>query len=456
MVNKLNGRHLSWLLLVCLYGAVVANTAVKEYAYIYDSRHYENVIGAMDREIRDRYYGQKCTSIDLSDDEAEPVCYSLATVDGGVMYFDLTTPRGEAEQIKQAYDTAAYRFKIIVMIKFLTLFLLIWLIPSIILYPFWEWFLDGFHRGVLREPATLTAAPSNGVAVRRIENLLTRYFLFLERQGGLRNFILGIGFSLLFGIFDLLAPAKFSFLLLYLFPISLTTWFSGQAGGLLVAVICALFWAQTSSQVDLVAYTWNILSTVSIFFTISIMLIKIRHMWEKDNLLSRTDQLTGVMNRRAFEEIVEYEILSLQRQNAPFSLAYLDLDNFKEVNDRFGHKRGDELLKSVVACLREHLRRTDVVARLGGDEFTIFFPATDQPAVQCVMAKLKEQLQILSAENRWPITFSIGVITIVDSRYTLDEVITQADRLMYDVKRSGKNDVHYLSLPAEYEFSRQD
>lgn len=284
--------------------------------------------------------------------------------------------------------------------------------------------------------------------MRNIEKYIKTYLQYLEQKGALFNSILGFVFSVLFGVLDIVSPIQYSFILLYIFPIALTTWFGGQAAGIIVSLFCTAFWTYTYTQVDILSLIWNVISTLIIFITISIMLNKIRSMWENDIVLSRTDQLTGAMNRRSFDEIVEYEILRLQRQNSPFSLAYLDMDNFKSINDCFGHKRGDELLTAVVACISANLRRTDVVARIGGDEFTIFFPATDQHAVKLVMLKLNEQLRLLSERNNWPTTFSIGVITCTDAQCDLERLISLADKLMYEVKRSGKNDVQYLTYSA--------
>jgi diguanylate cyclase (GGDEF)-like protein len=171
-------------------------------------------------------------------------------------------------------------------------------------------------------------------------------------------------------------------------------------------------------------------------------------MWEKERELSREDHLTGVMNLRAFSELVEYEVLRLQRTNSPFSIAYLDLDNFKMVNDRYGHKKGDEVLKATVENLVGSLRKTDVVARIGGDEFAIFLPETDSETVRVVMGKVRERLHVLAESEQWITTFSMGVITCEHGDCELDKIISIADQLMYEVKTSGRNNVRYASLPS--------
>jgi diguanylate cyclase (GGDEF)-like protein len=154
------------------------------------------------------------------------------------------------------------------------------------------------------------------------------------------------------------------------------------------------------------------------------------------------------MNLRAFSELVEYEVLRLQRTNSPFSIAYLDLDNFKMVNDRYGHKKGDEVLKATVENLVGSLRKTDVVARIGGDEFAIFLPETDSETVRVVMGKVRERLHVLAESEQWITTFSMGVITCEHGDCELDKIISIADQLMYEVKTSGRNNVRYASLPS--------
>lgn len=279
-----------------------------------------------------------------------------------------------------------------------------------------------------------------------LETILARYFQWLERKGKAFNFALGVAFMIIAGVADVMAPEAYMFGFLYMITIAFTTWFAGKKAGLIISVCCTALWATDRIIADIYPYIWNVLSALVSFCIVSILLSKMRMMFELERTLSRRDPLTGVMSLRAFSEFAEYEILRHRRKCSPFSVAYLDLDNFKLINDRFGHKKGDELLKVVVKCLVANLRNTDVIARMGGDEFMIFFPETNQIAAKVVTQKVKEGLLQLSVDSKWPTTFSMGVLTCTQGDCSLDEVISRADKLMYEVKDAGKNDVRYAEF----------
>ena len=136
---------------------------------------------------------------------------------------------------------------------------------------------------------------------------------------------------------------------------------------------------------------------------------------------------------------VQKEIGRLQRYKRQFTVAYVDLDNFKTVNDQFGHSKGDELLRIVANTARNQLRDTDVVARLGGDEFALLLPETGQEDARVVIAKIQRSFLSEMRNNGWPVTLSIGVLTCIEMPGTADELIKMADKLMYSVKNNGKN-----------------
>jgi diguanylate cyclase (GGDEF)-like protein len=280
----------------------------------------------------------------------------------------------------------------------------------------------------------------------RVETLLETYFVFLERQGKTFNFVLALACVALLGAFDLSDTRNYSLTFFYLFPIALTTWFSGLYYGFAIATLCTVILTVDILPLKPFVLVWNASSTFGIFIVAAILIYRVRMMLQNEQRMARTDQLTGVMNYQAFSEAVSYEILRQQRHNIPFSLGYIDLDNFKYVNDRYGHQKGNQVLKVVAACLVQHLRKTDRVARYGGDEFVVLLPETDYETAQVAIMKVRECLLGAMSSDNSAVTFSIGVVTCAQPPEDLDEVVSMADALMYEVKNSGKNNVKFAEL----------
>jgi diguanylate cyclase (GGDEF)-like protein len=137
------------------------------------------------------------------------------------------------------------------------------------------------------------------------------------------------------------------------------------------------------------------------------------------------------------------EIYRFQRNQQPFTLAYIDLDNFKAVNDELGHVAGDQLLITLVNSINKVIRKSDFIARLGGDEFAVLFPDTDQEAARIISSKIQNSFIEALQQGNWPITFSVGVLTCRVAPKTTDELIRIADELMYSAKFDGKNTAKY-------------
>jgi diguanylate cyclase (GGDEF)-like protein len=157
--------------------------------------------------------------------------------------------------------------------------------------------------------------------------------------------------------------------------------------------------------------------------------------------LSRVDPLTMVPNRRGFYESLEKERVRTVRYHRPVTLGYIDVDNFKKMNDTYGHTMGDDLLIAVAATVRTNLRTSDVVARLGGDEFAVLLPETDAIGSDQVLKKLRLKLLDAMQERGWNVTFSIGAVTFLDPPESLDILVRMADETMYAIKARGKDDV---------------
>jgi diguanylate cyclase (GGDEF)-like protein len=151
------------------------------------------------------------------------------------------------------------------------------------------------------------------------------------------------------------------------------------------------------------------------------------------------DPLTRVANPRGFHEKAQREIEIAKRYGHPFTVAYLDLDNFKVVNDSLGHSTGDDLLVRVAELIGGSIRETDVLARLGGDEFAILFSETGSEAAQKVMARIEGEISREMQVKGWPVTLSVGLVTFVAPPESVDEMLQKADGLMYEAKASGKN-----------------
>ncbi|MFO1424783.1 MAG: GGDEF domain-containing protein [Candidatus Competibacteraceae bacterium] len=270
----------------------------------------------------------------------------------------------------------------------------------------------------------------------------------LERQS--KPLIILLGFLLVFvvGICDFLSGYEIAFSLFYVIPISLVTWFTGRSPGMIVSLVSAIVWlwadaASGHPYSSLFIPVWNSFIRLSFFIIITLLLSKLRRAMDIERELARIDGLTGAVNSRFFYELARMEIDRLKRYKHSFTLAYLDLDNFKIVNDQFGHATGDRALRVVVNFIIKNVRKTDVLARLGGDEFSLLLPETSQESARMIILKIQNGLLEEMKKNHWPITFSIGVLTCITAPPTTDELVRIADELMYSVKYEGKNAVKY-------------
>lgn len=148
-----------------------------------------------------------------------------------------------------------------------------------------------------------------------------------------------------------------------------------------------------------------------------------------------TDALTLLRNRRAFEDVLGFELARQRRYGGRFSLAMLDLDGFKGLNDSQGHAAGDRALQLVADVLRGGTRQTDVTARLGGDEFMILLPSTSRDDAAAVCELLRERVDRSMADAGFRVTVSIGCKTFAQAPETVGAALRAADELMYEAKR---------------------
>ena len=172
------------------------------------------------------------------------------------------------------------------------------------------------------------------------------------------------------------------------------------------------------------------------------LLSKLDEAERKLQVLSHTDELTQTYNRRYFMQYADQELKRAQRSGETFSIAILDLDNFKQINDQWGHLVGDQVLRELPRMFTEHIRQADVFARYGGDEFIFLFPQTNRRQSQVWADRIYEKfagrsIQLEDLEIQ-PL-FSVGIAVFESSMSDLDELLKQADDSLYQAKRKGGN-----------------
>jgi len=267
-------------------------------------------------------------------------------------------------------------------------------------------------------------------------------------------FSISILFIILIGYYDYQTGAQISMMLLYAVPILVSSWYCGKLEGIIVAVIAASSWLIVNLAHQLYGesatiISWNAFTRLSIFIMIAYAVslqAQLRKALERETLRADTDRLTGLLNTGAFRERVEQEILRSQRYKHPLSLAYIDLDNFKQVNDIQGHARGDKLLQQVSETIANNIRKIDIAGRIGGDEFTICLPETDGEKVCSVIDKLVKAMDTMIGQSGWQVTASIGVVTCTEICETYDALLGKADKLMYAAKGKRENAVEYETI----------
>ena len=263
---------------------------------------------------------------------------------------------------------------------------------------------------------------------------------------------IALGLMLCVAVGDELTGADVSFTLLYLGPIGFATWFVSLSAGVLLSILSAI----ASFGVDLAARSvplpgpilaWNLAVQLGTFLALVVLLAALKDRLESEGQLARTDPLTLVSNRRAFLELSGVELERARRTGRPMTVAYLDCDDFKFINDRLGHAQGDSLLVTVAATLRGGTRAVDTVARLGGDEFGLLLVDTDGPTAEALIARLRAALAAAMTANGWHVSFSIGAATFLAPPRSVDEMLGRADLLMYGAKRGGKNAARLEVVP---------
>lgn len=251
------------------------------------------------------------------------------------------------------------------------------------------------------------------------------------------------------GYVDRLTGTEISFSIFYLLPVAFAFWRAGTWPGVAIAAVGAAVWLIADVTAghryahSLIPY-WNALMRGLIFLAVGLLLVRLRKALERETRLATRDALTGIGNWRHFEAVARRELGRARRSGRPLSAAYIDLDDFKTINDTFGHQAGDALLISMASALQDSVRTIDCVARLGGDEFVVLMPETDQEGACAVVERVRAVVGERVERGGWPVTLSVGLVTYERIPDSIDEVVKAADDLMYRAKKGGKNAVEKL------------
>ncbi|MBT1070354.1 diguanylate cyclase [Pelotalea chapellei] len=260
--------------------------------------------------------------------------------------------------------------------------------------------------------------------------------------------------TIIIGYSDYLSGVHVSMMLLYAVPVLLSAWYCGKVEGIFVAVGATVSWFLVNannnpSGESEAVMSWNAFTRFGIFvliaYTVSLQ-AQLRRALERERLRSETDRLTGLLNKGAFRDRVEEEMDRARRYKHSLSLAFIDLDNFKRVNDTQGHARGDRLLQQVSETILHAIRRTDIAGRIGGDEFAVCFAETGEEEARKAINHLLKTLQIMTSQSGWQVTASIGVVTCRELCDTYDALLGKADKQMYLAKEKGKNTAEFVAI----------
>ena len=257
---------------------------------------------------------------------------------------------------------------------------------------------------------------------------------------------------LVLGALRAATDAEFAFASLAVLPVLVIAWIGGKRNGLFAAFLAAAMWAvgdiASGRQFSALWIPWaNAVTRLMTYSLVALLAAQLRTQLEREHEHATQDALTGVQNRRAFLEAGGVEVERAARYAHPLAVVFLDLDDFKQLNDTKGHDAGDAALRTTASALRDVLRSSDRVARLGGDEFAVLLPEIEYDAA--VETGQKISVAVNSALRDFPpVKGSIGVAWFGEVDRPFPAMLKAADEVMYEAKESGKDDMRSRSITA--------
>ena len=237
---------------------------------------------------------------------------------------------------------------------------------------------------------------------------------------------------------------------LYIIPVLLITWTDGLIWGIVFGIASifmreAVAWVQMPDSTPL---GWRVVNAAAYVAVVALAMAGLQTLRRSQAQLAQLvtqDVLTNVLNARAFADRLGQELERNRRYPRPMALIYMDLDNFKVINDTHGHQTGDAVLRLVADAMRTSVRTADVVGRLGGDEFGVLMPETDAQLADAAAKRLVAGLRNVF-KGTPNVTASIGVVSCTATDASTDDLLRRADQAMYDAKKAGKDRVVQVAI----------
>jgi diguanylate cyclase (GGDEF)-like protein len=259
-----------------------------------------------------------------------------------------------------------------------------------------------------------------------------------------------VGAIAIVGWVDVLNEPEMGLSLFYLVPILAAGWWLNVR----MAIVCAVFAAACWFAADVISHRdiamalsiWNAATRLAIYVLVGTLFAtlkrdryRLQESLRNETTLARTDFLTGLPNTRAFLERLKGEVSRVRRRSEPVCVGYVDLDNFKKVNDMYGHLAGDGLLKDVARTITQAVRSCDDVGRLGGDEFGVLLVDTSADGAPVVGQRLVDRVSALA--SGYPgagLGASVGIAFVESPPDDVEMLLREADRAAYEAKSAGK------------------
>lgn len=275
-------------------------------------------------------------------------------------------------------------------------------------------------------------------------NIFRRASALFGRLPRWAHIAIGAALVVIIGILDYSTGIKLNFSIFYYIPVALVAVYGGILWGSAIAILSGIAWMLADYlggevHSSMFIFIWNDLVRMGFYLVVAVVIAKLKISFDELQRLSMRDSLTGLLNFRAFNDAARKEIERSSRNGQMLSVAFIDVDNFKSINDRFGHAVGDEALKAGARVLKENLRDIDIIGRVGGDEFAVIFPGTDEQGASAVFSRIQQIFEKAGEKFEWATTFSAGIVAYHNPPDSVDDMIKKADALMYGAKRKGKN-----------------